>query len=73
MPGPMRFVSAARSQDVPPERRSAAASRRSVEDVQRRARIRDVETRWSAIDEHRRICSSSTGASAICVDRGKLW
>ena len=29
------------------------------------------KTRRSAIDEHRRmLCSSSTGASAICLERG---
>ena len=43
MPSPMRSMSAARSQDAPPERRSAAASRQSGEDVQRRARIRELE------------------------------
>ena len=30
------------------------------------------KTRWSAIDKHlRMLCSSSTGASAICTARGK--
>ena len=64
MPGPMRFMSAARSQDAPPERRSAAASRRSVEDVQQRARIRDLE---NEVERYRRASEDALQQLDWCI------